>query len=197
MFGERLRKLRTKQGKTQKEIAEALGFKTSTYTFYENEKREPDFKTLIALADYFGVSCDYLLRGVDAPYVDICRKTGLTQQTIDALVERNEQYPDNGLNRTLINLVLQDSDFWDCLEEQATNAAFAYHGITDFVNRLDELVYPDEVERKRKILTKNFEKDINAAQYTIALAFGNLFVKLYKQVKKDMAERKEINAPQD
>lgn len=34
---------------------------------YENDEREPDYKTLIVIADYFKVSVDYLLGRVEEP----------------------------------------------------------------------------------------------------------------------------------
>ena len=32
-------------------------------SLYENGKRQPDYETLLKLAEYFGVTVDYLLRG--------------------------------------------------------------------------------------------------------------------------------------
>lgn len=55
-----IRKLRELKGITQKECAKQLGFEIVTYNGYENEKREPDIKTLCRIADYFNVSLDYL-----------------------------------------------------------------------------------------------------------------------------------------
>ena len=37
---------------------------------YETGMREADYKTLIAIADYFGVSIDYLLGRTDNPTVN-------------------------------------------------------------------------------------------------------------------------------
>ncbi len=65
-FGERLRELRKITKQTQKELANAIGSAESTVSMYEMEKREPDFETLEALADYFNVDVDYLLGRTDA-----------------------------------------------------------------------------------------------------------------------------------
>ena len=59
MLNERLREIRKKEGKTQKEVADNINMARSTYTFYETGKREPDFQTLIKLADYYVISLDY------------------------------------------------------------------------------------------------------------------------------------------
>jgi transcriptional regulator with XRE-family HTH domain len=38
-----------------------LNMNQNTVSRYENHEREADYSTLIAFADYFGVSLDYLL----------------------------------------------------------------------------------------------------------------------------------------
>ena len=56
-----MRKLRKERKLTQKELAEKLGIGESTYCGYENFSREPSYELLIKIADFFGVSLDYLL----------------------------------------------------------------------------------------------------------------------------------------
>lgn len=53
--------LRQSTGKTQKEIANEIGITDKAYWSYENNRTQPDFDTLIKIADYFDVSLDYLL----------------------------------------------------------------------------------------------------------------------------------------
>lgn len=60
-FGERIRKLREDAGINQPQFAQALEVKTATINRYENDIREPEYATLIKIADYFNVSVDYLL----------------------------------------------------------------------------------------------------------------------------------------
>lgn len=62
-----LKQLRTNEHKTQKEIADIIGITQFTYCNYETEKTQPDIKTLIALADHFQVSLDYLC---ERPHAD-------------------------------------------------------------------------------------------------------------------------------
>ena len=57
----RLHQLRTERNITLKTLAEHLGVTVRTITNYENGSREPNIATIIALADYFGVTTDYLL----------------------------------------------------------------------------------------------------------------------------------------
>lgn len=60
-FGKRLRQLRKEKGLTQAELAKLLSIGESTVSFYESGKRQPDYETLIRLAEVFNVSVDYLL----------------------------------------------------------------------------------------------------------------------------------------
>lgn len=60
-----LRKLRKEKNITMKQLANYLKISESAISQYENEKREPDYNTLCKLADYFGVSVDYLLGRTD------------------------------------------------------------------------------------------------------------------------------------
>ncbi len=57
----RLKELRIAQKLYQKDIADILGVDRTTYTKYESGASEPDIATLIQLADFFGVTVDYLI----------------------------------------------------------------------------------------------------------------------------------------
>ena len=52
---------------TQAQAAQAAGVSVSMYQFYEYGKNEPTASVLIALADYFDVSLDYLCGRSDNP----------------------------------------------------------------------------------------------------------------------------------
>lgn len=57
----RMAYLRRAKGKTIMEVAYDLDLPITTYQQYESGLREPPFKTLIAIANYFGCTLDYLL----------------------------------------------------------------------------------------------------------------------------------------
>lgn len=61
----RLKELRTEKNITQLKLAMDLGMNQNAISRYETGEREADYKTLIALADYFNVSIDYLLERTD------------------------------------------------------------------------------------------------------------------------------------
>ncbi len=60
-FGTRLKDLRKERDLTQENIAGYLGMSRSTIQGYEGENKEPSYGMLCRIADYFGVSTDYLL----------------------------------------------------------------------------------------------------------------------------------------
>lgn len=60
-FARRLTKLRRDQRLSQEILADRLGISRSTVGMYEQGHREPDLKSLGLIANYFGVSFDYLL----------------------------------------------------------------------------------------------------------------------------------------
>ena len=66
-FSERLKELRVSRNLTQKQVYEAVGMSALGYQRYEYGTREPAYKQLIALADYFDVSLDYLVGRSDDP----------------------------------------------------------------------------------------------------------------------------------
>lgn len=62
-----LRRARTAQGRTQLQVAEAVGMRYQAYQRYERGTVIPSGEILIALADFYGVSLDYLVGRSDEP----------------------------------------------------------------------------------------------------------------------------------
>ncbi len=65
MYYQRLRDLREDHDLMQKEIAAILGIDQRVYSNYETGKREIPTHLLIALADYYKTSTDYILGRTD------------------------------------------------------------------------------------------------------------------------------------
>ena len=60
-FGTILRALLEEKGISQKQMAADLNISASTLGNYIRNLRQPDFKTVCKIADYFSVSTDFLL----------------------------------------------------------------------------------------------------------------------------------------
>ena len=61
LFNERLKELRLNSARLQKDIAKMLGISVRTFQGWETGRSEPSIEKLIALADLFDVSLDYLM----------------------------------------------------------------------------------------------------------------------------------------
>ncbi len=66
----RLKDLRRKKKISQLKLAMDLGLNQNAVSRYENGEREADYQTLIAIADYFDVSIDYILERTDNPKIN-------------------------------------------------------------------------------------------------------------------------------
>ena len=66
-FHIRLKELRKYRKKKLKEAADCLGIQPRSYQAYESGDREPNIARLIALADFFDVSLDYLVGRSEEP----------------------------------------------------------------------------------------------------------------------------------
>ena len=60
-FSEHLKSIRKSKKLTQKQVADGIGVVERAYQRYERNERKPSFEKLIALADFFDVSLDYLV----------------------------------------------------------------------------------------------------------------------------------------
>ena len=86
-FSERLKLLRTMEGKNQAEIAEVIGASVQSYSAYESG-REPKYEMLCILCDYFGVTADYLLGREDVrsrEHADTAKATGLSARAMEQM----------------------------------------------------------------------------------------------------------------
>ena len=69
-FSERIKQLRLERGMSQDAVGRIIGVKRYSVYGYEKGNNYPEAPGLIALADYFGVSIDYLVGRTDNPEVN-------------------------------------------------------------------------------------------------------------------------------
>ena len=89
MLSQRLTYLRKLHKKTQQDIATLLGITRPAYTAYEKGNRTPDNESINKLADYYGVTLDYL-----QGRTDILQEVNGTYNTRDErdIAKRLEQF---------------------------------------------------------------------------------------------------------
>lgn len=64
-FGERLFELRKLRNVSQEELAEILDVSRQSISKWENDKAYPEMTRLLFMSDFFNVSLDYLMRGIE------------------------------------------------------------------------------------------------------------------------------------
>ncbi len=87
-ISERIKELREEKGLTQLELSKELSVKQQTIAQWESGTRDLKTGSIIALANYFNVTSDYLLGLSEyrtAQATDIGAAIGLTEEAIDAL----------------------------------------------------------------------------------------------------------------
>ncbi|RUS45278.1 helix-turn-helix domain-containing protein [Cohnella sp. AR92] len=70
-IGDRIAELRDAKRLTQEQLSTSLGISRAALSHYEKNRRQPDFDTLIKLADIFGVSVDYMLGRTRRPEITL------------------------------------------------------------------------------------------------------------------------------
>jgi transcriptional regulator with XRE-family HTH domain len=65
VISERLKSLRKERDLTQRVVARGVDIAERQYQTYEHGERKPSYEILVALADYFNVSLDYLVGRTD------------------------------------------------------------------------------------------------------------------------------------
>lgn len=91
IFSQRLKAIRSNSRMKLREVADYLGVSLRTYQGYEAGRSEPSLEKLIALADYFDVTLDYLMGrtdectgrdgyGTPCKYAEFCRRAALREK---------------------------------------------------------------------------------------------------------------------
>ena len=85
-FGENLKTLRKSRNITQKELGAIIGLSKAVVSKYENGLGYPTFDVLIRIAQYFGVTTDYLLGVASGKTVDVSRLTDSQIDTVHRII---------------------------------------------------------------------------------------------------------------
>lgn len=103
-FCEILRQLRKQHGYTQKQLAHSLCYTCSVICNYERGLHNPSLDTLIRIADFYGVSTDYLLGRTEFPQ---CSGSGDPEQNPAVISRLQELFPllSESEKLTLVSLV--------------------------------------------------------------------------------------------
>lgn len=100
MISQRLQEIRKNKGKIQQEIADNINVARSTYACYESGTREPDFQTIIKLADYYDISLDELFGRIHSKRTP---QISLTDDELD-LIKKYRALDERGKKTILRNI---------------------------------------------------------------------------------------------
>lgn len=82
---EKLRKLRSKNGLSQKQVADRIGVSASIVSGYETGERTPSTEVLLSLSYLYNCSTDYLLGRQAMEPAFVLSTEGLTDRQIQAI----------------------------------------------------------------------------------------------------------------
>ena len=136
----RIKYLRLKKNISQAKLADDLGVSRVSMSYYETGTRTPDIELLIKIANYFGVSLDYLTHRTDIKSIDtdiqaVCEYTGLSEEAVDIL--RNAEH-NKDLNVSVLNSLI--SSFGD-YEYENNRYRCVLSQITDYFNLETDKIY--------------------------------------------------------
>ena len=90
-FNGRLADLRRKRGLSQEQLGYELGVSRQTVSKWELGQSYPDFQRLLLLSDYYEMSLDELVRGVDVGDVRALNESDKQISSIYSDVERGKE----------------------------------------------------------------------------------------------------------
>lgn len=64
-IADRIQKLRKAKGISQEQFADVVGVSRQAVSKWESEQSIPDLEKVILMSDYFGVTTDYILKGIE------------------------------------------------------------------------------------------------------------------------------------
>ena len=211
-IGNRLYLLRESRGLSRATIADLLGFGVDQYGKIESGQRGLKTAHAITLADFYGVSCDYILRGIEAESIDVCKRTAIDQETLDVLIDNKEQefYKidlSNSLKKEGVEYIKDDDiQAVECAiirEYMVSNTLLNYliqdvelwkhlrHASMQYVTCMEEIFEAYEINDGKPSAEEALNQmGLDASKYIAAQAFGNSFARImnsaqfYREVSK-------------
>ena len=107
MLKDTMKFLRESKKLTKKQVADAIGVTERAYITYEYGQRDVSTDTLQKLADFYGVTTDYLLGREPAP--DPFANLGLCEESEEDVIDKYMSLPPN-IRACLMDVLLQLAD---------------------------------------------------------------------------------------
>lgn len=110
---------KTKEKVTQKALGDYLGIRPQTVSLYKNGITQPTLDTIVKMAEFFGVSTDYLLTGVSAENKSMNEQLGLSEGAIRMLRSAYDKLNFESCEDiiSVIDNLLSDKEFYIFIED--------------------------------------------------------------------------------
>ena len=102
IIADRIQNLRKTKGLSQEQLADAIGVSRQAVSKWESEQATPDLEKIILMSEYFEVTTDYLLKGIE-PIED----TKSEHKTIGDVLDQKILTKENGKKtKTILKYIL-------------------------------------------------------------------------------------------
>lgn len=134
-LGELIAELRQDKGLTQKELGDILCVSSGTISNYENGVHLPDVDKVIALANFFHVTTDYLLGRTSSNLpVDMLQQTVTAQKTLGDVMASFAKLPAN--RQVALSLIISDMEVRQMIPIPASILAIENESDRDFMENI-------------------------------------------------------------
>ena len=163
-FSKRLKDLRDEKGLSQASLADKLGAGRTSIIAYEKEDTLPPIDVVRRAAEYFGVTCDYLLgldEGQSKEHTSIIRRTNLSEKAAGALIEMDSR--GEHVNSVNHNDFIRASDALSLILEsgkgqEALDVITRLLALSDFQDE-DDFVLIKELEQDKELFAAYMEEE--------------------------------------
>lgn len=119
-FAKTLRKLMEENGTKQKQLAEFVGIRPQSLALYCSGETTPNGEKLLKIAEYYGVTVDYLLTGTVIENIPVYEMLGLSERSVQNMKLIKDGYFEDAPNMlSMLDSLLGDKDFYTTLERAA------------------------------------------------------------------------------
>ena len=160
-ISERLRKAREEKNITQTKVSKVLGISNKTLSGYERGVSEPDLKTIVLLANFYGVSVDYLVGNSTFNCRDVSK---LRMVRVESGLSQDEVAKNLGISRDTLSKY--ETGELEPNVDTLVKLANMYHVSIDYlVGKTNERVSlgndkPSEFERRFNSLGPEEQRDL-------------------------------------
>ena len=147
VFSERLTQLREDRGLKRQEVADALEISRASLEYYEKGQRKPDIEVAARIANYYGVSTDYLV-GVSAAQVTatenetlktVCDYLGISEASAEQISYLTSIGYSTNINAILSSEIIEIlTTSLDDYDKKSIEKAIAYMTLSEAKTKKDK-----------------------------------------------------------